>query len=254
MNQAEKEAYLRDYSILKNSGKPFFPYIVAKDAAMAVIVMIVIVLLSLMFGAEIGPKADPTTTTYVPRPEWYFFFLFEVLRIIKPPILTPLATIGVPTICMVLLFGLPFYDRNPERRPERRPIATTAGILVIFAMAYLTYLGAAAGSPNEIDMTVPRNLEAGKLVMAQSGCLACHKIGENGNDGPGPNLTDIGDKLLPGAILRTLENPTAPMPSFNGLPQEKKTALVQFLASLRGTDKQSSGSGTNAQQGSNGGG
>src|SRR3954468_5396605 len=254
MNGREKEQYLREYSILKSQGKPFFPYIVAKDSVMAVIVMIVIIVMSILFGAELGPKADPTTTTYVPRPEWYFFFLFELLRVIKPSILVPLATIGVPTICMILLFGLPFYDRSPERRPERRPIATVAGILTIFAMGYLTYLGASAGSPNEVDMQVPANLEAGKLVVAQSGCLACHKIGENGNDGPGPNLSDIGDKLLPGAILRTLENPTAPMPSFAGLPQEKKTALVQFLASLRGTEEQSSGAGTSAQQGENGGG
>jgi mono/diheme cytochrome c family protein len=247
MNQREKEAYLREYAILKSQGKPFFPYAVAKDSIMAAIVVFSIILMSLIFGAELGPKADPTTTTYVPRPEWYFFFLFELLRVIKPAILTPLATIGVPTIAMVLLFALPFYDRGPERRPERRPIATTAGILTIFAMGYLTYLGASAGSPNEVDMKVPANLEAGKLVVAQSGCLACHKIGENGNDGPGPNLTDIGEKLLPGAIKRTLENPTAPMPSFSGLPEEKKNALVAFLSSLRGGE--GGGAGTSAQQG-----
>ncbi len=80
----------------------------------------------------------------------------------------------------------------------------------------------------------PPHLEKGKLVAAQSGCLACHKIGENGNDGPGPHLTDIGDKLEPAAIRRTLENPTAPMPSFRNLPEDKKTALVDFLASLKG--------------------
>jgi menaquinol-cytochrome c reductase cytochrome b/c subunit len=76
VNQAEKELYLREYAILKNKGKPFFPYAVAKDSMMAVIVMIVIIFLAAMFGAEMGPKADPTTTTYVPRPDWYFFFRF----------------------------------------------------------------------------------------------------------------------------------------------------------------------------------
>ena len=110
-----------------------------------------------------------------------------------------------------------------------------AGILTICAMGYLTYMGAVAGSPNSIDMNVPANLEKGKLVAAQSGCLACHKIGENGNDGPGPHLTDIGDKLEKGALRRTLENPTAPMPSFGDLPEDKKTALVDFLASLKGS-------------------
>jgi len=234
VNQREKELYLREYSLLKAQGKPFFPYAVAKDSLMAVVVLVAIITMSIMFGAELGPKADPTTTTYVPRPEWYFFFLFEVLRVIKPAVLTPVATIGVPTLCMVLLILLPFVDRGPERRPERRPIATTAGILTIFAMGYLTYLGASAGSPNEIDLKVAKQYEAGKLVVAQSGCLACHKIGENGNDGPGPELTDIGAKLYPAAIERTLDNPTAPMPSFRDLPAEKKQALVQFLAQLKG--------------------
>jgi len=234
VNQREKELYLREYSLLKAQGKPFFPYAVAKDSLMAVIVLIAIITMSIMFGAELGPKADPTTTTYVPRPEWYFFFLFEVLRVIKPAVLTPVATIGVPTLCMVLLILLPFVDRGPERRPERRPIATTAGILTIFAMGYLTYLGANAGSPNSIDLPTAPQYEAGKLVVAQSGCLACHKIGENGNDGPGPHLTDIGNKLPKAAILRTLENPTAPMPSYAGMSEDKKRALVDFLAQLRG--------------------
>jgi menaquinol-cytochrome c reductase cytochrome b/c subunit len=233
MNQREKEAYLREYSILKSKGKPFFPYAVAKDSLMAVIVMAIIIAMSIVLGAELGPKADPTTTTYVPRPEWYFFFLFELLRVIKPAVLVPVATIGVPTVCLILLIALPFIDRGPERRPERRPIATITGIFVICAMGYLTYLGAAAGSPNSIDMVVAPQYEAGKLVAAQSGCLACHKIGENGNDGPGPHLSNIGNELQAGAIRRTLENPTAPMPSFAGLPEEKKAALVAFLASLK---------------------
>jgi quinol---cytochrome c reductase cytochrome c subunit, bacillus type len=245
MNQAEKENYLREYSILKSRGKPFYPYAVAKDSVMAMIVLFTIVGMSIIFGAELGPKADPTTTTYVPRPEWYFFFLFELLRIVKPPALTPLATIGIPTICMILLILLPFYDRSPERRPERRPIATAAGIFTIAAMAYLTYLGAAAGSPNEIEYKVPPQYEAGKLVAAQSGCLACHKIGENGNDGPGPELTNIGNTLAAGAIQRTLENPTAPMPSYRDLPEEKKTALVEFLSQLKGESGQQESTGTN---------
>src|SRR5918999_512360 len=243
MNAREKEQYLREYHVLKSQGKPFFPYAVLKDSLMACIVLAVIILMAVLFGAELGPKADPTTTTYTPRPEWYFFFLFELLRIIKPPSLVPLATIGIPTIAMILLFLLPFYDRNPERRPERRPIATAAGIFTIVAMGYLTYLGANAGSPTSIEMDAPaavaaegpeavRTFESGKQVVAQSGCLACHKIGENGNDGPGPELTEIADKTPKAALRRTLENPTAPMPSYAGLPEEKKEALVDFLAYL----------------------
>ena len=247
MNQREKEQYLREYMLLKQEGKPFFPYAVAKDGAMAVVVMISIILMALVLGAELGPKADPTTTTYSPRPEWYFFFLFELLKIIKPANLVPLATIGVPTICMILLFLLPFYDRSPERRPERRPIATTAGIFTIMAMGYLTYLGAAAGDPSKIELEMPASVaalgkpiieeyEAGKQVTAQSGCAACHKFGENGNDGPGPPLTDVATRLPRQAIARTLINPTAPMPSFKALQDaepEKFDAMVTFLSQLK---------------------
>jgi menaquinol-cytochrome c reductase cytochrome b/c subunit len=241
MNQRDKEAYLREYSVLKSQGKPFFPYAVAKDSAMAVVVMVVIIVMSLVLGAELGPKVDPTTTTYTPRPEWYFFFLFEVLRVIKPATLVGLATIGIPTLCMILLILLPFYDRGPERRPERRPIATTAAILVIGAMAFLTYEGANAGSPTEIEAKAPSDLHgtalvqynAGKKIAAQSGCLACHKFGENGNDGPGPNLTKIAARLPKEAIARTLQNPAAPMPSYKNLPPQKLSALVDFLGQLK---------------------
>ncbi len=241
MNRREKEVYLREYNMLKTQGKPFFPYAVAKDSVMAVVVVLVIVLMSIFLGAELGPKVDPTTTTYVPRPEWYFFFLFELLRVVKPPSLTPMATIGIPTLGMILLLLLPFYDRGPERRPERRPIATTAGILTILAMGYLTYQGANTGSPNQIDMEAPKTLtgpqlrsfNSGKLVAGQAGCLACHKVGENGNTGPGPELTHVAKKLPQAAIAQTLRNPTAPMPAFKNLPPEKFTALVSFLGQLQ---------------------
>jgi len=234
MKPQDKEAYLRDYQILKEQGKPFFPYAVLKDSIMAAIVLTVIIAMAVILGAgELSNKADPTTVTYTPRPEWYFFFLFEVLRVIKPPDLVPLATVGVPTIALILLALLPFYDRNPERRPERRPIATTAAIATIAAMAYLTYLGAHAEAPDKIDLKVPANVEAGQTVANQSGCGACHKFGEAGNATLGPDLTHIGSKLPAPAIERTLRNPTAPMPSYADLPPEKFDALVQFLSSLR---------------------
>jgi cytochrome c2 len=148
---------------------------------------------------------------------------------------------------MILLFLLPFYDRNAERRPERRPIATATGIFVIAAMAFLTYEGANAGSPTKIEMATPariaalgpaelKSYNAGKEVVPASGCLACHKIGENGNDGPGPPLTHIGARLPKQAIARTLVNPTAPMPSFVGLQQnspDKFRNLVEFLSQLK---------------------
>ena len=233
MNRAEKEAYLRNYELLKKEGKPFFPYAVMKDSTMALIVVLMIVLLALVLGAQQGPKADPTTTTYTPRPDWYFFFLFEVLRVIKPSWLVPLATIGVPTIGMVVLLLLPFFDRGPERRPERRPIAMTVLVLTVASMGYLTLKGALAGPPSEIDMQVAAQYEPGKLVVAQSGCLACHKLGDNGNAGPGPDLTHIGARIPRNAILRSLQAGPGVMPSFQDFPQRKLNDIADFLASLK---------------------
>lgn len=251
MNRRQKEEYLREYAQLKAEGKPFFPYAVAKDGVVLILVMTIIIVMSIVLGAELGPKADPTTTTYTPRPEWYYFFSFELLRIVNPPSLVALATIGILTICMILLFLLPFYDRKPERRPERRPLATTAGILTVLTMTYLTYEGSRTGSPTQIDLPAPAHVvqaakkdpallesfEAGRLVAAQTGCLACHRIGENGNPGPGPELTDIADRLPAAAIAATLVNPTSPMPSFSQLQKQepkKFQNLVTYLGNLKG--------------------
>ncbi|HLI31955.1 MAG TPA: c-type cytochrome [Solirubrobacteraceae bacterium] len=244
MNQRQKEEYLREYSILKSEGKPFFPYAVAKDAAMACIVMAIIITLSILFGAELGPKVNPTSTTYVPRPDWYFFFLFELLRITKPPSLTGLATVGIPTLGMILLFLLPFFDRSPERRPERRPVAMFTLVFVVGAMAFLTYDGATIGTPTALEIKTPKaviaqgaaavaKFEAGRLGVAQSGCEACHDIAGNGNPGPGPELTHIGARVPEEAIARTLDNPIAPMPSFRHLPNAKFEAIIYFLSQLK---------------------
>jgi menaquinol-cytochrome c reductase cytochrome b/c subunit len=145
---------------------------------------------------------------------------------------------------MILLFLLPFYDRSPERRITHRPVALAAGLTTILAMAYLTYTGANTGSPNEVSLSPPAGLTqsqkqvfyAGEKVVGESGCEACHQIGDNGNNGPGPNLTKIGSILRPNAIASTLRNPTAPMPSFANLAKtspKKFNDLVGFLGMLQ---------------------
>ena len=123
----------------------------------------------------------------MPRPEWYFFFLFELLRVIKPAVLTPLATIGVPTICMILLILLPFIDRGPERRPERRPIATVAGILTIFAMGYLTYLGPRPAPRTRSTWRSRPKYEAGKLVAPSPAASPATRSATTATTGRGPS-------------------------------------------------------------------
>ena len=142
---------------------------------------------------------------------------------------------------MILMLLLPFVDRGPERRPERRPIAMVTALFVICAMGYLTYLGAAAGSPNEIDLEVAAEYEPGKLVVAQSGCLACHKIGENGNDGPGPELTDIGEQAAAGRDPAHAREPDRADAVLRGAADgEEATQLVAFLAQLKGESEPAS--------------
>jgi menaquinol-cytochrome c reductase cytochrome b/c subunit len=244
VNQREKEEYLREYSILKSQGKPFFPYAVAKDSLMGCLVVAVIIVMALLFGSQMGPKADGATTTYVPRPDWYFFFLFELLRVIHPPGFVGLATIGVPTLGMILLFLLPFYDRSPVRRPERRPIAMATLVFVVIAMTILSFRGANAGSPTVDTIAAPSAVKAagpaalsefntGRAAVADDGCESCHTIGSDGNPGPGPNLTHIGSRIPLLGIERTLVNPTAPMPSFKYLKPKQFTAIATFLSDLK---------------------
>ena len=149
-----------------------------------------------------------------------------------------MATMGIPTICLILLLLLPFYDRGPERHPLRRPIAMTAAVATVAAMAYLTLLGALAGPPSEISLKTKPQFKKGQEVMAASGCLGCHKVGENGNT-LGPNLTKVGDRLGRQAIARTLVNPPSFMPNFSRLKKEKPREfdqLVRYVASLKSGD------------------
>jgi mono/diheme cytochrome c family protein len=91
----------------------------------------------------------------------------------------------------------------------------------------------AAGSPNVIDLPAPAGTEEGQRVATRAGCLACHTIGGNGNDGPGPDLTRVGARLDRAQIERALVAPEPPMPSFKGLDRVDLDALVDYLAELR---------------------
>src|SRR6478735_9777121 len=188
---------------VKERGKPFFPYAMWHDTIMSFVVIVVIIGLSVVWkystpgdhhttepgwlGKLYDDPADPGTTNFVPRPDWYFYFLFYLLRIFKWPETVILATIGVPTLCLVLLLALPFVDLRTERRLSRRPVAIVAAALVILSMGVLTYKGAVAKEPiaSEIKAAIPswskkekfaRNQLAlqGANLFAESGCTNCH--------------------------------------------------------------------------------
>ena len=190
------------------------------DTIMAFVVVVVIIVLACVwyFTAKhakdgvgiLGPltaaKADPGTTSFVPRPDWFFYFLFYLLRIFKWPPTVFLGTVGVPTILLVLLIGLPFYDRRTERRLSRRPVAIVAAILVVISMGTLTWKGAVAkeslGAENLVLVPAWAASEgfaddpqavAGAKLFAQSGCMNCHTyLGAGSSNLGAPDLSSIG--------------------------------------------------------------
>ncbi|CAN0514058.1 unnamed protein product, partial [Phaeothamnion confervicola] len=152
---------------------------------------------------ELGEQVNPASTDFVPRPEWYFFFLFELLKIFRGqnalmPII--MATFIVPNILMVLLIATPFIDRGPERRIQKRPIALFTGIAVIVFLAYMTNKGSEAPG-GTVAATLPLSgldadatAAAGAQIFLTAGCTSCHQIKGVGATGPGPNLTNEGGK------------------------------------------------------------
>ena len=116
MNRGQQQAYDRDYAAAKKAGKPFFPYAVYKDLVIATLVIGIVIALAIWHRVEVGEPVNPASTDYVPRPEWYFFFLFELLRIFKgqnalQPVI--MATFIIPNILMVLLIADPVHRPGP---------------------------------------------------------------------------------------------------------------------------------------------
>ncbi len=160
--RARRAEFARYKEDVKREGKPFFPYAMLHDTVMSLVVVLVIIGLACIWyftagdteegkGLEagmLGPwyaeKADPGTYQFVPRPDWFFYFLFYLLRIFKWPETVVLGTVGIPTILLILLLGLPFYDSSRERRPLRRPVAMVTAIIVVLSMGVLTWKGATA--------------------------------------------------------------------------------------------------------------
>ena len=213
---------------VKERGKPFFPYAMFHDTVMSLVVVVVIAGLacvwyftshedpnkcqpkwsSCMLGPRYAEPADPGTTNFVPRPDWYFYFLFYLLRIFKWPDSVILGTVGIPTVLLIIALALPFLDTRRERRLSRRPVAIVAAILVVISMGELTYKGAVAKEAlaSEVVAAVPAWAQregfannpkavAGATVFAQAGCTSCHTyLGTGGALLGAPDLSAEGTK------------------------------------------------------------
>ncbi|MGD9573692.1 MAG: c-type cytochrome [Thermoleophilia bacterium] len=240
MNKGAQEYYKRDYAIAKAEGKPFFPYAVYKDLIVATLAIGLVIVFAIWHRVEMGEPVNPASTDFVPKPEWYFFFLFELLKIFKGqnalmPVI--MATFIIPNILMVLLILTPFIDRNPERRIQKRPIALITGVAVIVFLAYMTNLGAespASLGGEGLELSgLDSNPEAlaGSEIFIANGCTSCHAIGAVGAPGPGPNLTNIGGQGNEFYIDVVKTGPGA-MPPFPTFTDEQYTQLATFLNGL----------------------
>jgi menaquinol-cytochrome c reductase cytochrome b/c subunit len=264
--RAEFARYKED---VKARGKSFYPFAMFEDTVMSLVVVLMIIALAVIWkwtswsphhdgthqgllGPEYTAPADPGTTSFVPRPDWYFYFLFYLLRVFKWPESVFLGTVGVPTIALILLISLPFYDVRRERRPSRRPLAIVGLVLTILSMAILTWKGATASEAlaSEVIADVPHWIKVEKLppaavpgakLFAVAGCTACHTYnGAGGSQLGAPDLTTIGTRNLGIDFqIRHLQcpscvNPGSPMPKFASLGTARLHDLAVFLEASKG--------------------
>ena len=256
---------------VKARGKPFYPYAMFHDTVMSLVVVSVIIGLaavwyftsgedpktcgsgdSCLLGPRYSEPADPGTTNFVPRPDWYFYFLFYLLRIFKWPESVILATVGIPTILLIILLALPFVDLRTERRLGRRPVAVVAAVLVVISMGVLTYKGATAKEAiaSEVVQAVPswaqrqgftNNAEAvaGAKIFASSGCTACHTYLGTGSSNQG--APDLSNEATRGKskqqLMAYIRDPSQfgnnVMPKF-GFSDQQLSQLAAFLLASKG--------------------
>src|SRR4030043_2395614 len=114
MNEQEKQEYLEKYHEEKETGVPFFPHIVFKDVIVSVIIFILLIGLAYFIGAPLEERANPADTSYTPRPEWYFLFLFQLLKYF-PGKFEVVGVVVIPAIAILVLFFLPILDRSIKR-------------------------------------------------------------------------------------------------------------------------------------------
>jgi len=274
--RAQFAKYKRD---VQSRGKPFYPFAMFHDTVMSLVVVLVIIALAAIWrytpdfaactshhiadkdctkAGWLGPlyegKADPGTTTFVPRPDWYFYFLFYLLRIFKWPDSVILGTIGIPTILLIILIVMPFLDRSSERRLLRRPVAILTVVLAVISMGVLTYKGAAAkeslGSENVLlvpgwakqqGFTGDKTAVVGATIFAKVGCLNCHTyLGAGSSNLGAPDLSAEGSKgkgikfQIAHLECPSCVNPGSPMPSFKDLGQANLLRLATFLEASKG--------------------
>ena len=228
----------------------FWPDQVYKDLIMAGGVFLILLALCVFSQPSFTGPADPLDTTYTPKPEWNFLFLYQALKLF-PGKFEVVGTVGVPLVGILLLLCVPFIDRREERNPGKRPVAMAALFVVAVVVIALSLTGnasqpgtsgvatqAAGAAPAAAAGAPAPSTSEGAALIQSLGCLACHTIDGRGGK-VGPDLSDEGSRQHTGAWLgEQIRDPkshdaASVMPSFKSLSDAKIQALVQYLSGLR---------------------
>jgi ubiquinol-cytochrome c reductase cytochrome b subunit len=232
----------------------FYPRQLFRDSVGAFVVVAIVVFLAAKYGAHLEPKANPNDTNYVPRPDWYFYSLFQLLKIFEGD-LEIIGAVILPGAFFTVMVLLPFLDRNPERQLSRRPLAVSLGGAAVFAILILTTWGAydanrakqqlqaKSESPvaPETDVEKAKSGEParGDTLFTALKCAECHNESSRGLNIP-PGLEFAGNKYREDWLVNYLrkparirwsakdKRPVERMPDFD-LSEQEARDLAAFL-------------------------
>jgi len=217
MNEKERQEYLEGYKKEKEKGVPFFPDIIFKDMIVSLLIFIALVALAYFVGAPLEPRANPADTNYAPRPEWYFLFLFQLLKYF-PGSLEVIGVFIIPSVAVILLIALPLIDRSAKRHYLRRPVILGATILSAIGVLFLTI-------QSNREIPLPLEVVGGDqtAVLYTENCAPCH----------GPSITVPVGVNLHEVIAQSQHEG---MPAWSGdLTSDQIDALAGFIVSPAGS-------------------
>lgn len=200
MNEQEKEEYLAKYQREKSQGIKFYPDIIYKDLLISFGLFVLLVGLAIYIGVPSEPPADPSDSAYIPRPEWYFLFLFQLLKYF-PGKLEWVGTAVLPVIAVFALLLLPFYDRSPIRHWKKRKLAVSIMGGVLIGMVALTIIAAVTTPPQEefaLFAILTDQIIAGQDLYSIQ-CVECH-----GADGEGGEIKGV--EGLEGVVVKPINS------------------------------------------------
>ena len=204
MKKADKQRYLEEYDQQRRRGEPYFPRYALRDAGVGLAIVVLLIGLSAWLGAPLDERADPLATDYVPRPEWYFFFLFQLLKYFGGA-WEVVGIVVIPAVAVLFLFLLPFLDRSRTRHFATRPVVTTITALLLTGGVTLTMI-AVAEAPPPADASIltfePATIDGSDLYGTH--CAVCH--GELGEGAANP--AQPGDIIAPISTAEYLSSRT----------------------------------------------